>query len=163
MPRALAASSALRRSREAIAVTSIQSLFCIAGIAFLIAIPAVLRIPQRTFLPIPGILEARAAEDAGNGAAEDEKICSERPIREVLHVVHFDRGGIGVAAAVYLPQACDTRAHGRTEGKKLRIEQLAVVVRERTRAHQTKVAAHHVPDLRQLVNAVTPEKRAHHG
>src|ERR1700676_2684501 len=83
MLRAFATSSALRRSREAIAVTSIQSLFCIAGITFLTAIPAVLRIPQRTFLPIPGILEPRATENAGHGAAEEGKICAERPMGEV--------------------------------------------------------------------------------
>src|ERR1700722_9487968 len=130
MLRALATSSALRRSREAIAVTSIQSLFCIAGITFLTAIPAVLRIPQRTFLPIPGILEPRAAENAAHGAAEDEKICAERPMGEVLQVVHFDGGGVGIAASIDLPQACDARAHGRTQGKKLRIEQLAMVVRQ---------------------------------
>src|ERR1700721_1819722 len=98
MPSVFATSSALRRSREATAVTSIHSLVCIAGMTFLTAIPAVLRIPQRTFLPIPGILEPRATENAGHGAAEDEKICSERPTGEVLQVIHFDRGGIGVAA-----------------------------------------------------------------
>src|ERR1700739_1450243 len=115
MPRTLAASSALRRSREAIAVTSAQSLFWIPGIAFLVAIPAVLRIPQRTFLSIPGILEPRATENAGHRAPENEKICAERPMREVLQIVHFDRGGIGITAAIYLPQACDTRTHGRTK------------------------------------------------
>src|ERR1700733_1107480 len=129
MPSVFATSSALRRAREATAVTSIHSLVCIAGMTFLTAIPAVLRIPQRTFLPIPGILEPRATEDTGHGAAEDEKICSERPMGEVLQIVHLDGCGIGIAAAIYLPQACDTWAHGRTEGKKLRIEQLAVVVR----------------------------------
>src|SRR5579859_8031842 len=114
MPRPLAASSALRRSREAIAITSTQSLLCIPGIAFLVAIPAVLRIPQRTLLSIPGILEPRVTENTGHRAAEKEKISAERPMREVLQIVHFDRGGIGIAAAVYLPQACDTRAHGGT-------------------------------------------------
>src|SRR5882757_4874524 len=154
MPRALAASSALRRSREAIAVTSTQSLFCIPGMAFLVAIPAVLKIPQRTFLPIPGILESRPTENAGRGAVEDEKICSKRPMREVLQIVHFDGSGIGIAASIDLPQAGDARAHGRTKSKKLRIEQLAMVVGEGTRSHQSHVSAHHIPDLRQLIDAV---------
>src|ERR1700761_2085921 len=154
MPRARATSSALLRSREVIAVTSIQSLCCIPGIAFLIAIEAVPKIPQRTLLPIPGILEPRAAENAGHRPAEDEKICAQRPMVEVLPVVHFDRGGIAIAAAVDLPQACDARAHGRAKGNKLRIEQLAMVVGKGTRPHQSHVSAHHVPDLRQLVNAV---------
>ena len=72
--------------------------------------------------------EARAAEDAGNGAAKDEKICGERPIEEVLQVVHLDALGIGVAAAFNLPQAGDTGAHATAEGKKLWIEQLAMIV-----------------------------------
>src|ERR1700723_3373092 len=112
MPRARAASPALWRSREAIADTSTQSLFCIAGTTFFSAIAAVLRTPQRTLFAIPrhdnangdGSSEARAAEDAGNGAAKDEKICGERPIEEVLQVVHLDALGIGVAAAFNLPQ-----------------------------------------------------------
>src|ERR1700733_7165684 len=52
MPRARATSSALWRSREAIAVTSLQSPFCMAGTTFLTPIPAVLRTPQRTLFGI---------------------------------------------------------------------------------------------------------------
>src|ERR1700684_367772 len=52
MPRVRAASSALRRSREAIAVTSLHAPFCIPGMTFVTAILAVLRIPQRTLLDI---------------------------------------------------------------------------------------------------------------
>src|ERR1700721_465628 len=112
MPSVFATSSALRRSREATAVTSIHSLVCIAGMTFLTAIPAVLRIPQRTFLPIPGILEPRATKNAGHRAAEDEQICSKRPMVEVLQIVFFDGRGIAITAAVDLPQSCDARAHG---------------------------------------------------
>jgi hypothetical protein len=48
MPSVRAASSALRRSREAIAVTSLHTPFCMPGMTFVTAIFAVLRIPQRT-------------------------------------------------------------------------------------------------------------------
>src|SRR5580700_4260904 len=48
MPSSCAISSARRRSLEAIAITSLQSPFCIAGITFLTAILAVPKIPQRT-------------------------------------------------------------------------------------------------------------------
>src|SRR5882672_7815604 len=52
MPSARAASSALPRSREAIAVTSLHAPFCIPGMTFFTPILAVLRIPQRTLLDI---------------------------------------------------------------------------------------------------------------
>ena len=48
MPSVRAAFSALPRSREAIAVTSLHTPFCMAGMTFVTAIFAVLRIPQRT-------------------------------------------------------------------------------------------------------------------
>src|SRR5215475_12445664 len=48
MPSVRAASSALPRSREAIAVTSLHTPFCMPGMTFVTAIFAVLRIPQRT-------------------------------------------------------------------------------------------------------------------
>ena len=48
MPSVRAASSALCRSREAIAVTSLHTPFCMPGMTFVRAIFAVLRIPQRT-------------------------------------------------------------------------------------------------------------------
>ena len=48
MPSVRAASSALLRSREAIAVTSLHTPFCMPGMTFVTAIFAVLRIPQRT-------------------------------------------------------------------------------------------------------------------
>src|SRR5229473_5124529 len=54
MPSVRATSSALRRSREAIAVTSLHSPFCIPGMTFLTPIAAVLRTPQRTLLAISG-------------------------------------------------------------------------------------------------------------
>src|SRR5258708_5704307 len=52
MPSARAASSALWRSREAIAVAALPSPFCIAGMTFLTAIVAAPRTPQRTLLDI---------------------------------------------------------------------------------------------------------------
>src|ERR1700728_1813441 len=48
MPSVRAASSALPGSREAIAVTSLHTPFCMPGMTFVTAIFAVLRIPQRT-------------------------------------------------------------------------------------------------------------------
>ena len=48
MPSVRAASSALPRSREAIAVTSLHTPFSMPGMIFVTAIFAVLRIPQRT-------------------------------------------------------------------------------------------------------------------
>src|SRR5215469_13004318 len=48
MPRIWAAFSALPRSREAIAVTSLHAPFCMPGMTFVTAIFAVLRTPQRT-------------------------------------------------------------------------------------------------------------------
>src|ERR1700686_2157565 len=54
MPSARAASSALWRSREAIALNSTQSPFCIAGNTFFMPIPAVLNTPQRTLFGILG-------------------------------------------------------------------------------------------------------------
>src|ERR1700761_4674380 len=54
MPRARAAFSAVWRSREAIALNSTQSPFCMAGNTFFMPIPAVLSTPQRTFFGISG-------------------------------------------------------------------------------------------------------------
>src|SRR5215469_17345447 len=48
MPSVRAASSALPRSREAIAVTSLHTPFCMPGMTFVTAMFAVLKIPQRT-------------------------------------------------------------------------------------------------------------------
>jgi hypothetical protein len=48
MPSVRAASSALPRSREAIAVTSLHTPFLMPGMTLVTAIFAVLRIPQRT-------------------------------------------------------------------------------------------------------------------
>ncbi len=49
MPSLRAAASARLRSREAMAVISLHSLFCIAGATLSTPIFAVLRIPHRTF------------------------------------------------------------------------------------------------------------------
>src|ERR1700678_2077376 len=54
MPRVRATCSALPRSREAIALTSTQSPFCMAGKTFLTPIAAVLKTPQRTLFGIDG-------------------------------------------------------------------------------------------------------------
>src|SRR5215467_1392025 len=50
MPSARAACSAFSRSRDAIAVTSLHSPFCMAGITFLMAILATPSTPHRTLL-----------------------------------------------------------------------------------------------------------------
>src|SRR6201996_9733909 len=52
MPRGFAAAWALPRSREAMAVISDHSPFCIAGSTFFKPIAAVLRTPQRTLFAI---------------------------------------------------------------------------------------------------------------
>src|ERR1700733_5580924 len=65
MPSARAASSALWRSREAIALNSTQSPFCMAGNTFFMPIPAVLSTPQRTLFGIPESLPEFAARPDG--------------------------------------------------------------------------------------------------
>jgi len=58
IPRERAASSALPRSREAIAVTSHNSPFCIPGITFFKPILAAPRTPHRTLFAMPDMIAA---------------------------------------------------------------------------------------------------------
>src|SRR6266567_7710118 len=59
MPTSLAASCALGRSREAIAVTVVYWPNCMAGMTFLRPMAAVLSTPQRNFFDMAFIIEPR--------------------------------------------------------------------------------------------------------
>src|SRR4051794_38007659 len=67
IPSAPAAASAFALSREAIAVTSVYSLRCMAGITFFTAMPATPNTPQRTLLVISSMDEIahRLQEEPG--------------------------------------------------------------------------------------------------
>src|SRR5882757_1082364 len=85
MPSARAASSALWRSREAIALNSTHSPFCMAGNTFFMPIPAVLSTPQRTLFGISESLPEFAARP--DGVAFLQK--SAEPLAEVGAVADF--------------------------------------------------------------------------
>src|SRR3569833_2031464 len=121
MLRAAAASFALARSREAIAVTVVNRPCCMAGSTFLRPILAVLRIPQRSFSDMERILarfdRCVRFEDAGFPFAflsTRRRTCSRQPVRQrtKIRVSHDDAACELPYADIIPPFLCESHLCG---------------------------------------------------
>src|SRR5262249_33754954 len=102
------------------------------------------------------------AQHRGNGLRDDRNLARPRPAFEILAIVLDALVVARAGAAADLPQPCDPRADQQI------ITAIAAVAiklraRDRTRADEAHVAAQHVEQLRQLVEARLAQERANLG
>src|SRR5688572_25549412 len=99
-----------------------------------------------------------ATRHCENRAHQQIKIEPDGPVTEVVGIERFLLSGASLAAKRDLPEARDPGAHALAKLSEGRRELLEVVVGKWTRADKAHISAQHIPELRQLIDAETPEE-----